>query len=105
MRLYLKKDPFDSILSGDKTLEVRKFKGNIVNIADDSTILFINKNRVINAKILSITNYSNFDNMITNIDISLVRKNITRNQYKNILKNCYKNFIGKWISIKFYLII
>ena len=43
MRLYLKKDPFDSILSGDKTLS--KFKGNIVNIADDSTLLFINKNK------------------------------------------------------------
>jgi ASC-1-like (ASCH) protein len=101
MNLYLKKDPFDSILSGDKTLEVRKFKGNTIDIVNDINILFINKNRNIKVKVISITHYSDFDNMIKNIDISLVRKNITRNCYKNILKKCYKNLIGSWVSIKF----
>tara|TARA_B100000768_G_C11238221_1_gene358236 strand:- start:885 stop:1199 length:315 start_codon:yes stop_codon:yes gene_type:complete len=101
MRLYLKKDPFDSILSGNKTLEIRKYCKFISNNINNNSILFINKDRVIKVNVISIKIYAQYDEMISNIDILLVRKNISKDKYTDILKKCYKNFKGKWVSINF----
>tara|TARA_B110000977_G_C10959449_1_gene447924 strand:- start:347 stop:658 length:312 start_codon:yes stop_codon:yes gene_type:complete len=101
MKLYIKKDPFDSILSRNKTLEIRKYGKFISNNINDNCVLFINKDRVIKVNVISIKIYTHYDEMINNIDIMLVRKNISKNKYIDILKKCYKDFKGKWVSIKF----
>lgn len=101
MKLFLKKDPFDSILSQDKTIEVRKLSKYFIKNLNDTKITFENNNRLLNVNIISTKMYSNFDEMINNIDLTKVRKNIDKKDYIGILKKCYKKFTGKWIVINF----
>lgn len=101
MKLYLKKDPFDSILSQDKTIEVRKLSKYLIKNFNDTKITFENNNRFLNVNIISTKMYSNFNDMINDVDLKKIRKNINRNDYIKILKNCYKKITGKWIVINF----
>ena len=104
MDIFIKKDAFNRILSGSKTIETRKYKGIFHNISEGMVINFINNNSVISASINKIQVYDNIEQLLTCIDISKVGNNINIIKYKNILDKCYDSFAGNMITFEFTLI-
>ena len=104
MDIFIRKDAFNRILSGSKTLETRRYRGIFNNISEGMVINFINNDNNITVNVNSIQIYENIDQLLKNIDISKVGDNISINRYKNILDRCYNSFDGHMVTFEFTII-
>ena len=92
MEIYIKKNAFSRIESGNKTLESRKYKGIFKNITEGMIIKFKCNNNSMIAIVKKINIYDNINFLLNSIDISKVGNNIDINKYRDILNICYPHF-------------
>lgn len=104
MNIYIKEDAFNRIVSGNKTVESRRYRGIFRDMNEGMIISFICNNNSKTALVKKINIYDNINNLLKYIDISKVGDNIDINKYRDILNICYQNFDGMMITIEFNLI-
>lgn len=80
---------FDMIVNREKTLEVRVSYNHLKSLKKGDIIIFVNKNKTIETKIIRISNYSSFSVMLENEDIKKINPYETYEEQLHSIKNIY----------------
>ena len=103
--VYLKERPFNDILNNKKTIEGRLNKGIFSEMKINDSIIFINKQKKINVKIVNIRHFESFDEMLTVLPFKNILPSITNfNEGVELYNSLYnENKIKKYGVVSLFI--
>ncbi len=88
-KIPIYKKYFDMIVNREKTLEIRVAYNSLKSLKEGDILVFINKSKIIRTKIIRISNYYSFSEMLKSEDIKKINPYETYDEQLHSIKNIY----------------